>query len=94
MGRRVSGGKINVSKVDAHHLLWKLEDRQEMAWQRAGAEASDRTSSQGRGSGSGLPYGLPATLPGLAAEEGIPAKPPDLAPAAPKQGKKRRPCRR
>ena len=88
-GRRVSGGKINVSKVDAHHLLWKMEDRQEMARQRAEVEASDRTSSRGRGSGSGLPYGLPATLPDLAAEEGIPAKPSDPAPTAPKQGKKR-----
>ena len=89
MGRRVSGGKINVSKVDAHHLFWKLEDHQEMAWQRAEVEASDRTSSQGQGSGSGLPYGLPATLPSLAADEGILAKPSDLAPATPKQGKKR-----
>ena len=85
----VSGGKINVSKVDGHHLLWKMEDCQEMARQRAEAEASDRTSSLGRGSGSGLPYGLPATLPDLAAEEGIPAKPSDPAPTAPKQGKKR-----
>ena len=88
-GRHVSGGKINVSKVDAHHLLWKIEDCQEMARQRAEAEASDRTSGLGRGSGSGLPYGLPATLPDLAAEEGIPAKASDPAPAAPKQGKKR-----
>ena len=86
--RRVSGGKINVSKVDAHHLLWRMEDRQEMARQRAEVEASDQTSSRGWGSGSGLPYGLPVTLPNLAAEEGIPAKPSDPAPTAPKQGKK------
>ena len=66
-----------------------MEDRQEMARQRTEVEASDRTSSWGRGSGSGLPYGLPVTLPNLAAEEGIPAKPSDLAPTAPKQGKKR-----
>ena len=89
MGRRVSGGKINVSKVDAHHLLWKMEDRQEAARQRAEAEPSDRASSRKRGSGSGLPYGLPAALPDLAAEEGILAKPSDPAPMAPKQGKKR-----
>ena len=88
-GRRVSGGKINISKVDAHHLLWKMEDRQEAARQRAEAEASDRTTSRKRGSGSGLPYGLPAALPDLAAEEEIPAKPSDPAPVAPKQGKKR-----
>ena len=88
-GRRVSGGKINVSKVDAQHLLWKMEDCQELAQQRAEAEASDRTSDRGQGSGSGLPYGLPATLPNLGAEEGIPAKPSDPAPTAPKQGKKR-----
>ena len=87
-GRRVSRGKINVSKVDAHHLIWKMEDRQEAARQRAEAEASDRTSSRGRGSGSGLPYGLPVALPDLAAEGGIPAKPADPTPTAPKQGKK------
>ena len=67
-GRHVSGGKINVSKVDVHHLLWKMEDCQEMARQRAEAEVSDRSSSQGQGSGTGLPYGLPTTLPNLAAE--------------------------
>ena len=88
MGRRVSGGKINVSKVDAHHLLWKMEDRQEMARQRAEAKVSHRSSSWGQGSGTGLPYSLPATLPNLAAEEGISAKTLDPAPAAPKQGKK------
>ena len=85
----MSGGKINVSKVDAHHLIWKMEDRQEAARQRAEAEASDRASSHGRGSLSGLPYGLPAAAPDLAAEGKIPAKPSDPAPAAPKQGKKR-----
>ena len=85
----MSGGKINVSKVDAHHLIWKMEDRQEVARQRAEAEASDWTSSHGRGSGSGLPYGLPAALPDLAAEGGIPAKPADPTPMAPKQEKKR-----
>ena len=86
-GRRVSGGKINVSKVDAQHLLWKMEDRQEMAQQRAEAEVSDRSSSRGQSSGSGLPYGLPTTLPDLAVE-GSSAKTLDLPPAAPKQGKK------
>ena len=84
-GRRVSRGKINVSKVDAQHLLWKMEDRQEMARQRAEAEVSDRSSSLGQGSGTGLPYSLPTTLPNLAAE-GISAKTLGPAPAAPKAG--------
>ena len=87
-GRRVSGGKINVSKVDAQHLLWKMEGRQEMAWQRAEAKVSDRSSSRGQGSGTALPYGLPTTLPDLAAE-GISAKTLGPSPAAPKQGRKR-----
>ena len=91
-GRRVSGGKINVSRVNTAHLLWKMEDRQEIARQRAEvkdqAVASDRTSGRERGSGSGLPYSLPATLPNLSGEEGIPTKPLDPAPAAPKQGTK------
>ena len=86
-GRRVSGGKINVSKVDAQHLLWKMEDHQEMARRRAEAEVSDRSSSRGKISGSGLPYGLPVTLPGLAVE-GSSAKTLDPPPAAPKQGKR------
>ena len=86
-GRRVSGGKINVSKVDAQHLLWKMEDHHEMARKRAEAEVSDRSSSRGQISGSGLPYGLPTTLPGLAAE-GSSAKTLDPPPAASKQGKK------
>ena len=88
MGRRVSGGKINVSKVDTQHLLWKMEDRQEMARQRAEAEVSDRSSSRGQGSSAGLPYGLPTTLPDLAAEESS-AKTLGPSPAAPKQGRKR-----
>ena len=85
-GRRLSGGKINVSKVDAQHLLWMMQDRQDMARQRAEAEASDQTSGRGQGSGSGLPYGLPATLPNLAAEEGVPAKPSDPAPISSQAG--------
>ena len=40
-GRRVSWGKINVSKVDAQHLLWKMEDCHEMARKRAEAEVSN-----------------------------------------------------
>ena len=91
-GRRASGGKINVLKVDAQHLLWKMEDRQEMARKRAEAEVSDRSSSRGKISGSGLPYGLPVTLPGLAAE-GSSAKTLDLPPASSQAGKAR-PCRR
>ena len=74
-------------KVDAQHLLWKMEDHQEIARKRAEARVSDWSSSRGQISGSGLPYGLPATLPGLAAE-GSSAKTLDPPPAAPKQGKK------
>ena len=87
-GRRVSGGKINVSKVDAQHLLWKMEDRQEMARKRAEARVSNRSSSRGQISGSGLPYGLPATLPGVAVEGSL-TKTLDPPPAAPKERKKR-----
>ena len=59
-----------------------------MAWEWAEAEASDRTSGRGQDSGSGLPYGLPATLPNLAAEEEVPAKLTDPAPSASKRDKK------
>ena len=92
-GRHLSGGKINVSRVNAAHLIFQMEDRQETARKRAEAEnkaaAHDRTSGGRQGSSSSLPHGLPVTLPNLLGETGIPAKPSDLAPEAPKQGTKR-----
>ena len=76
-----------MSEVDTQHLLWKMEDHQEMAQKQAEAKVSDWSSSRGKISGSGLPYGLPVTLPGLAAEGSL-AKTLDLPPTAPKQGKR------
>ena len=92
-GRHLSGGKNNKSKVDTAHLIWKMEDRQETARKRAEAEsqaaARDLTSCGGRGSGGSLLHGLPVTLPNLLGETGIPVKPSNPAPEAPKQGTKR-----
>ena len=89
MGRCLSGGKINVSRVNVAHLIWKMEDQQETARKRAEAEsqaaAHDRTSSGGQGSGGSLLHGLPVTLPNLLGETGIPVKPSNPAPEAPKQ---------
>ena len=82
----MSRGKINVSKVDAQHLLWKMEDHQEMARQRAEAEVSDRSSSRGQVSSTGLPYGLPTTLPDIAADGSL-AKTLDLSPRRSQAGK-------
>ena len=70
-GRQVSGGKINVSKVDAHHLIWKMEGPS--GKQRGkGPRRKHPTGFPAVGGVplSGLPYGLPAALPDLAAEGG------------------------
>ena len=92
MGRHLSGGKINVSRVNAAHLIFQMEDWQETAWKRAEAKsqaaAHDRTSGGRQGSGGSLPHSLLVTLPNLHGETGIPVKPSNLAPEAPKQGTK------
>ena len=66
-GKRNPKKKLNLSEIEATHLLFDMWDRQEQARKSVESEdqaaAPDRTSGKGTGSGRELPYGLPATLP-------------------------------
>ena len=65
--KRHSKKKLNLSKIEATHLIFDMQDRQEKARKNIESEGQaavpDRTSSEVRGSGGELPHGLPATLP-------------------------------
>ena len=65
--KRHSKKKLNLSKIEATHLIFDMRDRQEKARKSVESEGQaavpDRTSSEVRGSGGELPHGLPATLP-------------------------------
>ena len=67
--RRFSGNKLNACKIQASHLIFDMQDRQEKAWRdiEAGNQAAihDRTSSNDPGSGGKRPHGLPVSLPNL-----------------------------
>ena len=92
-GKRHSKKKLNLSKIEATHLLFDMRDQQEQARKSVKSEdqaaAPDRTSGKGIGSGRELPHGLPATLPDRPGKDGTPTIPTDLTPEAPKRGNKR-----
>ena len=91
-GKRHSKKKLNISKIEATHLLFDMRDRQEKA--RCSVESEDQaavpdwTSSKGRGSGGKLPHGLPATLPDWPGKDGMPTAPTDPTLEAPKRHNK------
>ena len=58
--RSSSGKKMDISKIQAVHLLNKMSDRREAA-----SPASSRTAIASSNSGGNLPPGLPARAPGL-----------------------------
>ena len=76
--------KLNLSKIEATHLIFDLQDQQEKAWKSVESEGQaavpDRTSGEERGSGSVLPHGLPATLPDRPGKDRMPTVPTDLTP--------------
>ena len=84
-GKCYSKKKLNVSKIQATHLLFDMQDRQEKA-QSIELENQvvfpDWTSGKGRGSGGELPHGLPVTLPDRPGNDGIPTGPSDPTPEA------------
>ena len=92
-GRHHSKKKLNISKIQATHLLFDMQDRQEKAQRSVESEnqvvVPDRTSGKGRGSGGELPHGLPVTLPDRPGNDGIPTGPMDLTPEAPRRDNKR-----
>ena len=85
--------KLNISKIEATHLLFDMRDQQEKAWRSVKSEdqaaVPDRTSGKGPGSGGELPHGLPATLPDRPGKDGMPTVPTDPTLEAPKWDNKR-----
>ena len=91
-GKCHSKKKLNISKIQAIHLLFDMWDRQEKAQRSIELEnqvvVPDRTSGKGRGSGGELLHGLPVTLPYQPGNDGIPTGPTDPTPEAPRQDNK------
>ena len=87
-GKRHSKKKLNLSKVEAAHLIFDLQERQEKARKSVESEGQaavpDRTSGEVRSSGGGLPHGLPATLPDQPGKDKTPTVSKDSTPEAPK----------
>ena len=87
-GKRHSKKKLNLSKIEATHLIFDMWDQQEKA--RRSVESEDQaavpnwTSGKERGSGRELPHGLPATLPDRPGKDEMPPIPTDLTLEAPK----------
>ena len=92
-GKRHSKKRLNLSKIEAAHLIFDMRDQQEKARRSVESEdqaaVPDHTSGKERGSGGELPHGLPGTLPNWPGEDEVPAIPTDLTPEAPKQDNKR-----
>ena len=92
-GKRHSKKKLNLSKVEATHLIFDLRERQEKAWKSVKSEGQaavpDRTSGEVHGSGGVLPHGLPATLPDRPGKDKMPTVSKDSTPEAPKRDNKR-----
>ena len=80
--------KLNLSKIEATHLIFDMRDWQEKAWKSVELEGQaavpDRTSSEVRSSGGELPHGLPATLPGRPEKSKMPTVSKDSTLEAPK----------
>ena len=92
-GKRHSKKKLNISKIQATHLLFDMWDQQEKARRSVKSESQvevpDQTSDKRRGSGRELPPGLPATLPDWPGNDRIHTEPTDLTPEAPRRDNKR-----
>ena len=92
-GKRHSKKRLNLSKIEATHLIFDMRDRQEKAWKSNESEyqaaVPDWTSGKERGSGGELPHRLPATLPNRPGEDEVPPIPTDPTPEAPKWDNKR-----
>ena len=91
-GKCPSKKKINISKIQATHLLFDMRDGQEKARSSVESESQvevpDRTSGKEYSSGRELPPRLPATLPDRPGNDRIPTKPMDPTPEAPRRDNK------
>ena len=92
-GKRHSKKKLNISKIQATHLLFGMRDQQEKARRSIESESQvevpNQTSGKGCGSGGELPSRLPVTLPDRPGNDRIPTEPTDLTPEAPRRDNKR-----
>ena len=92
-GKCHSKKRLNLSKIEATHLIFDMRDRQEKARRSVESEdqaaVPDRTSGKERGSSGELPHGLPATLPNQPGKDEMPPIPTDPTPEAPKWDNKR-----
>ena len=92
-GKRHSKKKLNLSKIEATHLIFDMRDWQEKAQRSVESEdqaaVPNRTSGKECGSGGELPHGLPATLPDWPGKDKMPPIPTDPTPEAPKWDNKR-----
>ena len=92
-GKRHSKKKLNLSKIEATHLIFDMRDQQEKARKSVESEGQatvpDQTSSEVLGSGGGLPHGLPATLPDWPEKSKMPSVSKDSTLEAPKWDNKR-----
>ena len=91
-GKCHSKKKLNISKIEATHLLFDMRDRQEKAWSVESedpATVHDRTSGKGRSSSGELPHKLPVILPDQPGKDGMPTVPTDPTPEVPKGDNKR-----
>ena len=94
-GKRHSKKKLNLSKVEAAHLVFDLREREWQEKARKSVESEgqaavpDRTSGEVRGSSGALPHGLPATLPDWPEKDKTPTVSKDSTPEAPKRDNKR-----
>ena len=91
--KRHSKKKLNLSRIEATHLIFGMWDWQEEARRsvKLGDQAAvpGRTSGKECGSGGELPHGLPATLPDRPGKDQMPSIPTDPTPVAPKRDNKR-----
>ena len=92
-GKRHSKKKLNLSKIEATHLIFDMRDWQEKVRKSVESEGQaavpDQTSGEVRGSSGGLPHGLPATLPDRPGRDKTPTVSKDSILEAPKQDNKR-----
>ena len=92
-GKCHSKKKLNLSKIEATHLIFDLPDWQEKARKSVELEGQaavpNRTSGEERSSGGVLPHGLPATLPDRPGKDRMPTVPTDPTPEALRQDNKR-----
>ena len=91
-GKHPSKKKLNISKIQATHLLFDMWDLQEKAWSSVESESQvevpNRISGKGHSSSKELPPGLPATLPDRPGNDRVPAEPTDPTPEAPRRDNK------